>query len=332
MMKKSGKILLIMMLALALCCFVAACSNDAAPQDDENQSDIVQNDNTDEQQTIPASQAIDEMTDIENIKEINIYLHGVKNTIPIDDNISVLLVESLADTLLAANQDNSLLAADTVDSVDELTSVYTCLEVVYNDQVNLPITQDNENFIADEVIYAIYANSDAANVVAINGSIFGSINESNLSGIIEEYVLTNLQTTDFNGEQVTVGSITTTYLKDQSDDIEETLLNQLLYNAIAFYQNCYNKNYEAIAPICTDDLNAAIANNSGSSTGNGVDIIFNMSQYFTYTDPVSLQGVYDGHVGDNILYINVDNMSTLSIVCLDTDGTPYIDACHLMSA
>ena len=89
--------------------------------------------------------------------------------------------------------------------------VYTCLEVVYNDQVNLPITQDNENFIADEVIYAIYANSDAANVVSINGSIFGSINESNLSGIIEEYVLTNLQTTDFNGEQVTVGSITTTY-------------------------------------------------------------------------------------------------------------------------
>ena len=91
----------------------------------------------------------------------------------------------------------------------------------------------------------------------------------------------------------------------ESDDIEETLLNQLLYNAIAFYQNCYNKNYEAIAPICTDDLNAAIANNSGSSTGNGVDIIFNMSQYFTYTDPVSLQAVYDGHFGDYIVYINV---------------------------
>jgi len=326
-MKKCFKVLLVMLLALSLGCFVAACSNDEAPQDEQNITD--DNPNAEDQQNISSS-SIEEMTDMANVKEINIYLNGVKNTISLEDSVSTLLVEGLGDTLLAAVQNNNLLAADTVSSTDELIKVYTCLEVVYNSQVNLPVTQDEENFVANKVLYAIYANSDAGNVLAINDTIFGSINETNLSGIIEEYVLNNLQTTDFNGEQVTVAGITTTYLQDQSDDIEEAVLSQLLYNAIVFYQNCYNNDYQAITSICTDELNEALANNTASS-GHGADIILNMSKYFEYADPISLQAVYDGHFGDYIVYINIDNVTTLSVVFMDIDGYPYIDACHLMS-
>ena len=98
-MKKSFKVLLVMLLALSLGCFVAACSNDEAPQDEQNITD--DNPNAEDQQNISSS-SIEEMTDMANVKEINIYLNGVKNTISLEDSVSTLLVEGLGDTLAAA--------------------------------------------------------------------------------------------------------------------------------------------------------------------------------------------------------------------------------------
>ena len=320
MMRNRFKVLLVLMLVLSLCCLFVACSDNDNPPEP-----------SDTDQNTPVTPSIDAMINMDNIKEVNIYLNGVKNTLSLDDNISTLLVEGLGDTLLAAIKDNGMIADNSGKSIDDLTKATTCLEIVYAAPVDLPFIQDNEHFTANKLLYAIHAGQDAENILAVNEAIFGAIADNNLAGMIEDYVLNNLQTTQFNGDQVTVAGITTTYLKEQSDDIAEPLLSQLLYNALAFYQNCYNQDFESNKTICTEELNIALDSGSEVSTGHGEDIILNMSKYFEYAVPVSVQAVYDGHYGDYIVYINIDNITTLSIVFVDVNGYPYIDACHLMS-
>ena len=318
------------LLAISLCLMLslglAACAVNGTDSEQESAG---------EQTDLPGSEiavapSIEEMTDMANVKEVNIYLNGVKHSLPLDDNISVLLVEGLGDTILTAVENNTLLAADSLESSAELCSIYTCLEIVYQQQVDLPIIQDDEAFVADNLLYALYANSDAANVLAINGAAFGSIGEEYLLGIVEEYALQNLQLPQFNGEEVTVAGVTTKYLKDQSDDIDEQQLGQLLYNAIVFYQHCYNQEYQSVASICTDELNRALSGDE-AEPGQNMDILFHMDKYFSYQDPISIQAVYDGHFGDFIVYLNIDYVTTLEIVFLMIDDYPYISACHLMS-
>jgi hypothetical protein len=325
-MKNIGKIFVIFLTILALTSCFTACAAEETADDTSTDSggEIV-----DDSQT--PSQG--------NLTEINIYLYGLKTPVTVGSTMGVFLANALNETIEAVGDTSALLTDNSGISAEDLMNTYTCLELIYDGPVDLPLTQSGENCQASRVLYAIFAGENGANILftgrdSYYPSSMGAIADMSLANTLEQYAKNDVQKAVFSDDVVTVAGITMDYLADQSADIEEPLLSQMLYNAVAFYENCYKKNFIANTFLMTEGLISALddaANNIASDNSHGEDIILQMDNYFDYRVPETAQVVYDGHLGDYFVYLSIDGINTLQLVFLNIDGYPYVESCFLMS-
>ena len=326
-MKKSLKLLLVVLLIFSISALFSACGDGeeaATEQEDTKQQE-------DDQSTEPFAEG--------NLVEINFYHNGIKTPLSATDNSAVLLVDAMKDEVAAIATVESLNSDSSGKSAQELMAGYSCLELVYDQPVTLPLTQADDALTAKRILYSTHAGAGNSNILYIGEEIYqgralGTSQNSLFAETINNYAENTVMQAVFANNQVTVAGITTEYLSAQSDDIAEPLRSWLLYNAVAFYQNSYNKNFEGNQFIITDDLDNALDMVAlGAQTDNsyGEQLIFYMNNYFDYSSPSSLQVVYDGHFGDYIVYLAVDSYTMLEIIFLELNGYPYVSQCHLMS-
>ena len=325
-MSKYFKLLLVILLVLSLLAFFAGCDGgeeasteleDATQQEDEVSEPFADGD----------------------LVAINIYLHGIKTELSIHENSAQLLADALKDELTSIANEDNMINDGSAQSANELMAGYTCLELVYDQSVTLPLTQDEEALSAKRILYAIYAEDSRANILYIGEEIYqgrslGAIMNSLFAETINDYVKTNVQKSTFVNNQVTVAGVTTDYLLEQSDQIPEPMLSLLLYNAVAFYQNSYNKAFAGNQLLMTDKLSSAIdmlALGAQTDNSSGEQLIFYMDNYFDYSAPSALQAVYEGHYGDYIVYLSINAYTMLEIIFIEQNGYPLVDACRLMS-
>jgi hypothetical protein len=326
-MKINWKLLLVMVLTIAMLCLFAAC--DKAPDAEEP------NDSDDDVTTEEASLETGTLT------AVNFYRYGKEATLELDGKMAGFFVQALDATIKAAPEAGQLVADNSGLSAKQLTDAYTCLELVYAEPIAFPLLVDGSYPEAKRVLYAINVGENGEHIIYIGGdsydaSSLGALTETGVADLIEAYIEDEVQKAEFSedGSQVTVAGLTMQYLQEQSEAIEEPILSQMLFNAVAFYDNCYKKNFAGNQFLMTEAMSEAIdrvANNETTDNSHGEEVILQLDNYFDYAEPLTAQAVYDGHYGDYIVYLTIDAVNTLEIVFLNLDGYPYVEACRLIS-
>ncbi|NLF80655.1 MAG: hypothetical protein GX572_05630, partial [Clostridia bacterium] len=275
-----------------------------------------------------------------SLAAINFYRAGRIATLELDGSMAAFFVNALDATLKAAPEAGQFVADDSGLSAKELMDAYTCLELVYVQPITVPLRVDDAYPQAQRLLYAVNAGADGASIVYLGGADYaaaslGAITDSSIATLIGAYVQDELEKAEFSEDgEVQVAGVTMQYLAEQSADIDEPLLSQLLFTAVTFYDNCYHRNFDANQFLITEGLRAALdraANNEQTDNSHGEEILLQLDDYFDYAAPITAQVVYDGHYGDYIVYLTIDAVNTLEIVFLDLDGYPYVEACRLIS-
>lgn len=319
-MRNYGKLVLVMLLAFALLGVFTACDKAPAAGTPGDQTEASLNAGT--------------------LTAINFYRSGRVATLELDGSMAGFFVNALDATLKAAPEAGQFVADNSGLSARELMDAYTCLELVYTQPIAVPLQVDGAYPQAQKLLYAINAADEGASIVYIGGAEYeaaslGAITDSSIAGLIGAYVQDELEKAEFSDDgEVTVAGVTMQYLAEQSADIDEPLLSQLLFTAVTFYDNCYHKNFAGNQFLITEGLRAALdqaANNQPTDNSHGEELLLQLDNYFDYAVPITAQVVYDGHYGDYIVYLTIDAVNTLEIVFLDLDGYPYVEACRLIS-
>ncbi len=317
-MSNKIKLLLLVILAISLIAVFAAC--DKTPSDE--------NGNIDENNNTPNEIVNDALT-TENMVELNIYYHGLKTSVAVDSDDAEALVSTLGGSLrgwdIAAVADTNGMAAS------DMTAAETCMELVYSEEITLPLSINEERVSGQKILYVVDTSTNIGTLYC-GGQTYAnalvSAADGGFAGIIAQYIAENIEKAVFEGDDVLIAGMTIPYLSEYSDKFAEPLLSQIIYNTVAFYQNCYYKNFAGNKHLATAELVAAVnyaVTNSTNSNAHGEQYITQLNNFFDIQVPLSVQVVNDGNYGDYIVNLVVDEITTLEIVFKDVDGYPLID-------
>lgn len=319
-MSRKVKFLLIAVMALSLLGLFAACGNDDDIDPNEGNGGIDNN----------ASAWLS----TEHLVELNIYYHGLKTSIPVDNSDAEQLV-ALLDAAIAENEDS--VAGDNNATASELLAQETCLELVYDQAIQLPFASVAEDISLQRIMYAAIKGETDGLVYGgsynYNESALAAMPDNGIAAGLQEYIAKKIEKALFSDGNVMIDNMTIPYLDAYSDEFKEPLRSQLIYNALAFYQNCYYKNFAGNTHVATAELNTAVAyaaENAVSSNSHGEDYILHLDNYFDIQVPLSLQVMNEANNADYIVILEVDAVTTLEIIFLaDKDGYPLVNALRL---
>jgi len=266
--------------------------------------------------------------------EMNIYCHGIKNTIDMDDIAAEDMLSAFEATLAYAQNNRDMKEPVTGLGADELLNRHISLELLFADSTQTLLEDPEGGYVsAQGMLYSINTNGKGKNTLCVDGMVFRSVEELDMAELLEKYAF-ELQQPNISRGMAHAANMQVPYLAEVSSNINDDILGPIIYNTLAFYRNCNNYNFDGNTGLLTEDFRTLIEMTAaGEITENdrGADIALHMTNYMDYdATPASLQVVTDGHYGDYIAYLTVDDVNTLQVVFMVVDGYPLIDACYLM--
>ena len=151
------------------------------------------------------------------------------------------------------------------------------------------------------------------------------------NGEVDADVPTDTDEVVIDGAQVSVAGCTMSL--EQPEQIDEKVLQQLIYRSVSFYRSVMTKDFAAVEKYATyrlwDAMDMVAAN---EETGNelGEQTILQLDNYIDNVDPTDIAIAEYGTDGDYQVLLTVGNGASLQFLFQMSEGEPYIASMQLI--
>jgi len=223
--------------------------------------------------------------------EINIYHLGILTPLEINEEHALALAQQLL-TLLdnAAATDSMEAPPEATLNPEQVKKGHTALELIYAQNVELPLLLEDEPLTARRLLFSIPVSSNEGGLLYTGHELYeetplGLFFDQSLQNAIFNSASDQVERVTFAADGQTViisGEEYPYYSNDDSLELSGRLLNRMLYRAIAFYKNAYTGNVNGLQSMSTSTLyDAVLKAQTGIDTeyGLGEEIIANLNYY-----------------------------------------------------
>jgi len=281
-MKKS----LLCLLALLLMLGLAACASKQPLEPVRPVEPPVAEPPDVEEPAEPASAAV--------LLEINIFHLGIRTPLATDEEHALALARQLADLMENAAATDSIEAPpESALNPEQVKKGQTALELIYDQDIELPLTVEGEPLTARRLLFSIPASSNEGGLLYAGYELYeemplGRLFDQALQNSIYDSATDQVERVTFAAAAaaVIIAGEEFAYYENENEDgapeISGRLLNRMLYRAIAFHKNAYTGNINGLQSMSTATLYEAVLKvSSGAATSNdlGEETIANFNRY-----------------------------------------------------
>ena len=344
-MKKSLLCLLVLSLTLSF----ASCASKNPPEEIIPEDPATVEEIEEEEEAEPISE--------EAIMEINIFHLGVRTALDKNEEQVMAMARKLL-TLLenAATTDSMEASPETVLNPMQVMTGHTALELKYANKVELPLTLDGQPLTARSLLFYVpisssegallyivnelLSSSEGALLYIVNelydetplGRFFDQALQNDISNRASDQVERVVFSAD--GKDVLINGETYQYKRGEDlDELNDRLLNRMLYRAIAFCLNSYTGNVNGLQDMSTNVLYEAVLKaHDGTDTryGLGEEIIANFSKY-ALTLPQSITAPLLQDEDDNYqVFLQLNERMTVEIDFVVEEDMPLVTSLQII--
>lgn len=223
--------------------------------------------------------------------EINIFHLGIRTPLDIKEEHVLALARQLQSLLAnAANTDGMEAPPEPALNPLQVMNGYTALELVYSQELELPLKVGEEALTARRLLFAIPVSSSEGGLLYLGQDIYtetplGRFFDQALQDAIYNDASDQVERAVFaaDGQTVIIAGDECVYVGGEGEpELSGRLLNRMLYRAIAFYKNAYTSNVSGLQGMSTSTLYEAVLQASAgeeTALGLGEEIIANLNTY-----------------------------------------------------
>ena len=275
--------------------------------------------------------------------EINIYHLGIRTPLETNEEHALALARQFMTMLeKAAEMDSMEAPPESTLNSEQVRNGHTALELIYAQDIDLPLELDGEPITARRLLFYIPVSSSEGGLLFVGHDLYeeiplGCLFEQSLQNSIYNNATDQVEriTLAANANKVIINGQSYDYaIVEDTAELSGRLLNRILYRAMAFYLNAYTGNVNSLQAMSTGTLYEAVLKAQASfNTGNdrGEEIIANFNHYIL-ADYFQPQLIFEPvRQGDNYQVVfQLSEQVSLAFDFVVEEDMPLVNALQLI--